>query len=75
MRLAGVEAIVAGGLRAHPPHQPDRHGRAAAGVRRVPTCLTLGIDGSETFDVLGLPAARRPDPGHPPARRERLEVR
>lgn len=24
------------GLRAHPPHQPDRHGRAAAGVRRVP---------------------------------------
>ena len=32
------------GLRAHPPHQPDRHGRAAAAVPagRVPRVLGLG---------------------------------
>jgi hypothetical protein len=38
-------------LRAHPPHQPGRHGRAAAGVQAGVNRLTLGIDGTETFDV------------------------
>ena len=33
VRLAGVEADCGRRLRAHPPHQPDRHGRDAAGVK------------------------------------------
>jgi aconitate hydratase len=40
-------------LRAHPPHQPDRHGRAAAGVQARHHRKTLGIDGTETYDVIG----------------------
>lgn len=58
------------GLRAHPPHQPDRHGRAAAGVQ-------AGYHPPDPGDrrqrdlrrARRSPAARRPDPGHPPARR------
>ena len=33
-RLLGVRAVIARELRAHPPLQSDRHGRAAAAVRR-----------------------------------------
>ena len=32
--LLGVRAVIARVLRAHPPLQPRRHGRAAAAVRR-----------------------------------------
>jgi 2-methylcitrate dehydratase (2-methyl-trans-aconitate forming) len=57
VRLAGVEAIVAEGFRAHPPHQPGRHGRAAARVQAGRQPQDVGIDGTETFDVIG---ERRP---------------
>jgi hypothetical protein len=54
-------------LRAHPPHQPGRHGRAAAGVQARHHPQDAAIDGTETFDVVGeRTAARRPDAGDPP---------
>ena len=34
--LLGVKAVIAESLRAHPPLEPDRHGRAAAAVPRGP---------------------------------------
>ena len=49
-------------LRAHPPQQPCRNGRSA--VRQFKdgeTAASLGLDGSETFDLLGVekPACSR----------------
>ena len=42
-------------LRADPPQQPGRHGRAAAAIRRRPdSWQSLGLTGEETFDIVGL---------------------
>ncbi len=42
-------------LRAHPPLEPDRHGRRAAAVpRRATRAESLGLKGDETFDIVGL---------------------
>jgi aconitate hydratase len=38
-------------LRAHPPLEPGRHGRAAAAVRRRRHARDAGLDGSETFTI------------------------
>ena len=44
-------------LRADPPLEPDRHGRAAAAVpRRARTPTSLGLTGEETFAVTGVTA-------------------
>ena len=44
-------------LRADPPLEPHRHGRPAAAVPgRAPTPTSLGLDGTETFDVTGITA-------------------
>ncbi len=46
-----------GELRAHPPLEPDRHGRRAAAVpRRRKRPTMLGLTGNETFDIVGLAA-------------------
>lgn len=57
VRLAGVEAIVAEGFERI--HRTNLIGMGVLPLEFKPgtTRLTLGIDGSETFDVLG---ARRP---------------
>ncbi len=48
-------------LRAHPPQQPRRHGRAAVPARRpAPTAATLGLDGTETYDLVGLDDDAKP---------------
>ena len=45
-------------VRADPPVQPDRHGRAAAAVRRpARTPPSLGLTGEETYAVRGLAGA------------------
>ena len=44
-------------LRAHPPHQPGRHGRAAAAVPAGETAPSLGLTGKETYHIEGIPAA------------------
>ena len=58
-------------LRAHPPLEPRRHGRAAAASSRAADSVaSLGITGDETFDIVGLEAGIRPqmdvDAGDPP---------
>ena len=53
--VARREGRGGGEFRAYPPFQPGRHGCAAAAIsRRRTTAQTLGLDGSETFDLLGL---------------------
>ena len=53
-------------LRAHPPLQPRRHGRAAAAVpRRARAPQSLGLTGEETFSIDGLAEAMA-DGGAPP---------
>ena len=48
-------------LRAHPPLQPGRHGRAAAASSRARDSVeSLGIKGDETFDIIGLDGDIRP---------------
>ena len=53
--VAGVKAVVAAKLRTHPSLEPGGHGRAAAAIQgRAPSAQTLKLDGTESFDVLGL---------------------
>src|SRR5690606_2496295 len=56
VRLAGVEAIVAEGFERI--HRTNLIGMGVLPLQFQPgtTRLTLGIDGSETFDVAGTPA-------------------
>ena len=55
-RLLGVRAVIAAELRAHPPLEPRRHGRAAAACSRTATSWqTLGLTGEETVTI------RRPE--------------
>ena len=56
VRLAGVEAIVAEGFERI--HRTNLVGMGVLPLQFQPgtTRLTLGIDGSETFDVAGMPA-------------------
>ncbi len=58
VRLAGVEAIVAEGFELI--HRTNLVGMGVLPLEFKPgtTRLTLGIDGSETFDVVGTPAPR-----------------
>ncbi|TWT19404.1 Fe/S-dependent 2-methylisocitrate dehydratase AcnD [Luteimonas marina] len=58
VRLAGVEAIVAEGFERI--HRTNLVGMGVLPLEFQPgtTRLTLGIDGSETFDVVGTPAPR-----------------
>ena len=58
VRLAGVEAIVAEGFERI--HRTNLVGMGVLPLEFKPgtTRLTLGIDGSETFDVVGTPAPR-----------------
>ena len=49
--LLGVRAVLAVELRAHPPQQPRRHGRVAAGVPQGEDREHLGLNGTETFDI------------------------
>ena len=54
-KLLGVRAVIAAELRAHPPLQPGRHGRAAAACsRRARRWQTLGLKGDETVTIQGL---------------------
>ena len=43
-----------GELRAHPPLEPHRHGRAAAAVQGGRECAESGIERTESFDIVGL---------------------
>src|SRR6185437_10656933 len=43
-----------GELRAHPPQQPDRHGRAATGVQGGENRESLGLTGHEIFNIEGV---------------------
>ena len=66
VRLAGVEAIAAEGFERI--HRTNLIGMGVLPLQFKPgtTRLTLGIDGSETFDVRGTPApGARADPGDP----------
>jgi iron-sulfur-dependent 2-methylisocitrate dehydratase len=58
VRLAGVEAIVAEGFERI--HRTNLIGMGVLPLEFLPgtTRKTLGIDGTETFDVIGTPAAR-----------------
>ena len=47
-------------LRAHPPQQPRRHGRAAVYSSGRHDRANLKLDGSETYDVIGLDANIKP---------------
>ncbi len=70
VRLAGVEAIVAEGFERI--HRTNLIGMGVLPLEFKPgtTRLTLGIDGTETFDVIGARTPRADaDPGHPPPRR------
>ncbi len=51
--LLGVRAVIAETYRAHPPLQPGRHGRAPAAVR-ARGAESLGLDGTETFTIIGV---------------------
>ena len=53
-RLLGVQGRHRAELRAHPPQQPRRHGRAALPVQGRHNAATLKLDGTETFDMTGL---------------------
>jgi len=53
-QLLGVRAVIARKLRAHPPLEPGRHGRAAAAVHRNRLGGQPRHQGDETVDVLGL---------------------
>ena len=67
--LLGVRAVIAESLRADPPLQPDRHGRAAAAVPgRRDSAESLGLTGTETFTITGVDGAQR---RHHPAHRAR----
>ena len=58
--LLGVQSRDRRELRAHPPLEPDRHGRRAAAVLRTATRPTsLGSRARETFDIEGLGLAAR----------------
>ncbi|MFN8538736.1 MAG: hypothetical protein U0232_14815 [Thermomicrobiales bacterium] len=61
-QLLGIKAVLVESFsRAHPPHQPRRHGRAPLAVppRREPR-HPYGLDGSETFDILGISDGLQP---------------
>ena len=60
-RLGGEGLVPAGGagryrgeLRAHPPLEPDRHGRAALQYAEGESAESLGLSGRESFDISGL---------------------
>ena len=53
-RLLGVQGGHRRELRAHPPHQPGVHGRAAAAVHRRRERRIPGLTGYETYDIEGL---------------------
>ncbi len=73
--LLGVKRRDRRELRAHPPLQPGRHGRAAAAVQgRRRRGRRLKLDGTESFDILGVAAgpeaAQRSRLPHPSRRRQ-----
>ena len=70
-QLLGVRAVIARELRAHPPLQPGRHGRAAAAVPRRRDAQSLGLTGEEEFSIDGI--AEPCDAGGDGARRSRVE--
>ena len=51
--LLGVRAVIAEIVRANPPLEPRRDGRAAARVHDGDTRQSLGLTGFETFDIEG----------------------
>ena len=53
-RLLGVRAVIAEIVRAHPPLQPRRHGRAAAAVPERRHAQDPRTDGAELFDIAGI---------------------
>ena len=60
---AGRQSRAGGELRAHPSHQPGRHGRAAAAVLAGrETAQSLGLSGKEVFQVDGVSAALEGSP-------------
>ena len=70
VRLAGVEAIAAEGFERI--HRTNLVGMGVLPLEFKPGVnrKTLGIDGTETYDVVGeRTAARRPHAGHPPQER------
>ena len=59
--LLGVQGGDRRELRAHPPLQPGRHGRAAAAVQgRHDAARRLKLDGTERFDIAGVGAGFKP---------------
>jgi aconitase A len=66
VRLAGRRSDRRRRVRAHPPHQPDRHGRVAARIQARHHAAHVGIDGTETYDVIGKLTPRHADVGDQP---------
>ena len=53
-RLLGIRAVIAQFVRAHPPLQPGRHGRAAARVRGRPVVARIGTNRQRNGNYCGL---------------------
>lgn len=53
-RYAGRQSRYHRKLRTYPPFEPDRHGCAAVAVPAGDSYESLGLDGTETYDIAGV---------------------